>query len=87
MNAPADSTHRVYNVATGLGTTFRALAEMVIATAGSRSSIEDTLQEPPGHDLVADVSRASTELGYTPCIPLRQGLEHYIQWLRQHDSA
>jgi UDP-glucose 4-epimerase len=87
LHVPADSTHRVYNVATGLGTTFRALAEMVIATAGSRSSIEDTLQEPPGRDLVADVSRASTELGYTPCIPLRQGLEHYIQWLRQHDSA
>ena len=87
LHAPADSTHRVYNIATGVGTTFRALAEMVIATAGSSSSIEDTLQEPPGHDLVADVSRASTELGYTPCIPLRQGLEHYIQWLRQHDSA
>jgi UDP-glucose 4-epimerase len=87
LQAPADSTHRVYNIATGLGTTFRALAEHVIATAGSPSSIEETVQEPPGRDLVADISRARTELGYTPCIPLQQGLEHYIQWLRQHDSA
>src|SRR5438552_2107355 len=51
LHGQADSTHRVYNIATGVGTTFRALAEMVIATARSRSSIDDTLHEPPGRDL------------------------------------
>jgi len=87
VEAPADGTHRVYNIATGVGTTFRALAELVVATAGSRSSIEERIQEPSGHDLVADIEHARTELGYSPCIPLHEGVEHYLQWLRQHDSA
>jgi nucleoside-diphosphate-sugar epimerase len=87
VQAPADGTHRIYNIATGVGTTFRALAELIVATAGSRSTIEEAIQEPPGRDLVADVSHARTELGYAACIPLRQGLEHYLQWLRQQDSA
>src|SRR5437763_5409603 len=40
LHGPADSTHRVYNIATGVGTTFRPLAEPAIATAGSSSRIE-----------------------------------------------
>jgi UDP-glucose 4-epimerase len=87
VGVPADRTHRVYNIATGVGTTFRALAEMVIATAGSRSRIEERIQEPAGRDLVADVSRGAIELGYTPCVPLHDGIEHYLQWLRRQNSA
>jgi nucleoside-diphosphate-sugar epimerase len=87
IKAPADGTHRVYNIATGVGTTFRGLAELVIATAESRSSVEERIQEPAGRDLVANVSRSNAELGYIPCVPLRQGLEHYLQWLRQQNSA
>jgi UDP-glucose 4-epimerase len=87
VNAPADGAYHVHNIATGRGTTFRALAEQIIAAAASTSTIEEQLREPPGRDLVADISRATTELGYTPCIPLHQGLAHYLRWLRQHDSA
>jgi UDP-glucose 4-epimerase len=89
VRAPAErsGSHRVYNVATGLGTTFRTLAEMLIATARSSSRIEERIQEPAGRDLVADISRSRTELGYTPCIPLHQGLEHYVEWLRRQNSV
>ena len=74
--------HRVYNIATGVGTTFRQLAELVIELAGSRSPIEERLNEPAGRDLVADIGLARRELGYVPCVSLRAGLERYLDWLR-----
>jgi UDP-glucose 4-epimerase len=82
LDAPADGKHRVYNIATGTGTTFRQLAELVVELSGSSSPVEDTIGEPPGRDLVANVERARTELGYAACTSLRPGLEHYIDWLR-----
>jgi len=82
LDLPADGTHRAYNVATGVGTTFRELANLLVELTGSRSAIEEHLAEPPGSDLVADISRAQAELGYSPCVGLREGLETYVQWLR-----
>jgi nucleoside-diphosphate-sugar epimerase len=84
LDLPADGRHRVYNIATGIGTTFHQLAELVIELTGSASSVEDRIDEPPGRDLVADIERARTELGYTPCTGLREGLEQYLTWLRAH---
>jgi nucleoside-diphosphate-sugar epimerase len=75
--------HAVYNVATGCGTTFRALAELLVELSGSRSVVESRIAEPPGRDLVADIGRAQAELGYQPCVALRDGLERYVEWLRR----
>jgi len=74
--------HHVYNIATGHGTTFRQLAEMLVDIAGSPSSIEERLKEPAGRDLIADIDKARTQLGYEPCVDLRTGLERYVAWLR-----
>jgi nucleoside-diphosphate-sugar epimerase len=82
LDLPADRTHRVYNVATGVGTTFRALADLLVELTGSHSAVEETLDEPPGSDLVADITRAEADLGYRPCVELREGLKEYVQWLR-----
>jgi UDP-glucose 4-epimerase len=79
LNLPADRRHRTYNVATGVGTTFRQLAEVVKEITCSPSEIEEHVTEPSGKDLVADISRARAELGYAPCVGLRDGIEH---WLR-----
>lgn len=78
--------HAVYNVATGCGTTFRGLAELLIELGGSRSVIEERIAEPPGLDLVADIGRAQSELGYQPCVALRDGLERYVEWLRRSSA-
>jgi len=82
LDLPADGSHRVYNIATGVGTTFRELADLLVELTDSASPIEERLAEAPGSDLVADISRAQADLGYTPCTRLRQGLEQYVQWLR-----
>jgi nucleoside-diphosphate-sugar epimerase len=84
VELPADGSHRVYNVATGVGTTFRKLAELVVELTGSRSEVEDRIEDLPGRDLVADIGRAAAELGYTPCVDLRAGLVTYLNWLRAH---
>ncbi len=78
---------RVYNVATGVGTTFRALANLVVEVSGSRSPVVEEVEEPAGRDLVADVARAKVDLGYEPCVPLRDGLERYVAWLRAEGAA
>jgi nucleoside-diphosphate-sugar epimerase len=82
LDLPPDGLSRVFNVATGLGTTFRELANLVVDLTGSRSAIEEHVVEPVGTDLVADISRARAELGYSPCVGLRDGVEQYVQWLR-----
>jgi UDP-glucose 4-epimerase len=81
LDSPPDGAHRVFNLATGRGTSFRQLADLVIDLTGSRSTIEERISEPPGQDLVADISRARTALGYAPRIGLRDGLERYLACL------
>jgi UDP-glucose 4-epimerase len=78
---------RVYNIATGVGTSFRELADAVVRLTGSTSPIEEAMKEASGTDLVADVARARDELGYQTCISLREGLEHYLQWLSRQSSS
>lgn len=82
LELPADGRHRVYNIATAVGTTFRQLAELVVELTGSPSAIDERIDEPPGQDLVANIDRARSELGYAPCTDLRAGLADYVDWLR-----
>lgn len=73
---------RLYNLATGVGTTFRQLAEEVVRAAESPSPIVEELKEGPGTDLVADIARAKHDLGFEPSIPLQEGIRQYVEWLR-----
>lgn len=75
---------RVYNVATGTGTSFLELAQTIVALTHSTSAIRREVREPEGRDLVADATRARDELRFDARIPLKEGLEHYLQWLKQH---
>jgi UDP-glucose 4-epimerase len=77
---------RAFNIATGVGTSFLELAETVVRLTESPSPVEMRPREPEGTDLVADVTRAREELGFSACVPLRDGLERYIAWLRQSCS-
>ena len=78
--------HRVYNIATGVGTTFRALAHVLVELSASRSEIQERIAEEPGRDLVADIGQARAELGYEPCVPLTAGLDRYVEWLRRNSA-
>ena len=82
LDRPADGIHRIYNIATGSGTTFNELAHEIVGLVRSTSTIQERIDEPPGRDLVADISRARDELGYAPCVELSDGLRSYVEWLR-----
>lgn len=71
-----------FNIATGVATTTEDLAHLVAATSASRSAVrvEDRLKV--GESYVADVTRARLLLGFQSTVSLRQGLEHYDEWLR-----
>jgi UDP-glucose 4-epimerase len=83
---PRPSDARIFNIGTGVGTSFKQLATLIVGITGSSSSIEDQISEPAGRDLVADISQARAALGYQPSVVLHDGLERYMEWLR-HDSA
>lgn len=71
---PAPGSHRVYNLATGIGTSLVALAELVRDTLGSTSAIEAPAARAAEGDRVADITRAQADLGYRPLVTLAEGL-------------
>jgi UDP-glucose 4-epimerase len=75
---------RVYNLATGAGTSVLDLAYAARDAAGSSAMIEE--RDRPSHDgdLVAVVRRAATELEYRATVTLEDGLTRYVCWLREH---
>jgi len=68
------ATPRVYNLATGVGTTLEELARMVCTATHSASTIEPPAGRSPEGDRVADISKARTELGYEPLVSVTEGI-------------
>ena len=73
----------VFNVATGrrisLNELFRTLRDLV------GSTLEPTYGPPRAGDVrdsQADLTRAKTVLGYTPIVPLAEGLARTVEWYR-----
>ena len=75
------------NIATGEGVSIAALAREMADLAGRPDlcrlgDLADRSGEPPR--IVADVSRQSGDLGFTPSIPLRQGLGDALAYWRAY---
>ena len=83
----ADSTDRFYNVGTGLKTSIRELAELLLEVAGSEHDIQ---YEPGGTTFVKNrvgcPKRAAREIGFEARTELREGLAKLIEWRWQHSS-
>jgi UDP-glucose 4-epimerase len=69
---------RVYNLATGVGTTLYELAQQVCGSLGSRAEIVPPTGRSDEGDRVAEISLARTELGYEPQVHLADGLARLI---------
>jgi nucleoside-diphosphate-sugar epimerase len=81
---------RVYNVGSGVGTLLVDMARSIIEIAGG-GRIEfvswPTLAEQiETGDFVADISRIRRELGWTPRVPLDDGLQRTVAHYRAHVS-
>jgi UDP-glucose 4-epimerase len=82
---------RSFNVASGTGTRMIDLANTIIGIAGG-GRVEHVEWPPLAQrietgDFVADISRIKTELGWSPAIGLREGLEQTVAFYRAHPGG
>lgn len=81
----SDAVDRFYNVGTGIRTTIKELADIILKITDSNLSVH---YEPGGLTFVKNrigcPKRASKEINFTAEVALREGLEHLIAWRKMH---
>lgn len=80
--APGD----VYNLASGVETTVRRLAELIVELSGSRSELEIAPRRPWDHSILrfGSPDKARQELGFEARTELEEGLRMTIAWTREN---
>lgn len=81
----ADTTDRFYNVGTGVKTTIKELAELILEVTGSTLKIH---YEPGGQTFVKNrvgcPKKAAEEIGFDAKVELREGLQKLVEWRNSH---
>ena len=82
------ATHRVYNVATGVGTSIADMAAAIARAAGG-GRVEfvqwpASAEQIETGDFVADISRIKTDLGWSPAVSIDEGLRRTVAFYRAH---
>lgn len=81
----SDATDRFYNVGTGVRTSLKELAQIVLDITGSDAGIR---YEPQGltfvKNRIGDPANATNDLGYTYTVGLEEGLRELVAWRRDH---
>jgi len=89
LAAGADVTDTVYNIACGVETSLRGLADGLLAAMGS--DLEPVHGPPRSVNSVtrrlADISAAARDLGWRPEIGLDAGLRGLVSWWRSEQAA
>jgi nucleoside-diphosphate-sugar epimerase len=70
-----------YNVGTGQGRSLREIAALIVSELGHADLVRFGARTPPEHDLpyvVSDNAKIGVELGWSPRIGLREGIERTI---------
>jgi UDP-glucose 4-epimerase len=83
----ADTTDRFYNVGTGVRTSLKELAEMILDITGADVGIQ---YEPTGLTFVKNrigcPERARGEIGFEARVALPEGLRSLIDWRKAHKA-
>ena len=81
----AETVDHFYNVGTGVRTTVKELAELILRLSGSNLPIR---YEPADRVFVKNrigcPKQAAAELGFTAEVPLEEGLRELIEWRAGH---
>ena len=81
----ADATDNFYNVGTGIKTTIKELAELILEVTGSDLKIQ---YEPGGTTFVKNrvgcPKKATKDLSFTAKTDLKEGLQKLIEWRNSH---
>ncbi|WP_324718095.1 SDR family NAD(P)-dependent oxidoreductase [Carboxydochorda subterranea] len=80
--------YRVFNLGSDRPVRLGALITLLARTLGCEPVVE-YLPEQPGdmRRTWADLSRSRTELGYSPSVPIEEGLHRFADWLRAEDGS
>jgi len=83
----ADATDSFYNVGTGIRTTIKELAELILKITNSELELE---YEPAGMTFVKNrigsPDKARAEINFQAEIPLQEGLLQLIEWRQNHKT-
>ncbi len=76
---------RAYNLGSGAPITLSGLVEALAHATCHEPEVQRNAV-PPGdvEATYADIARAQAELGWTPRVPLREGLKDVVAWVRAH---
>ncbi|HET6917708.1 MAG TPA: NAD-dependent epimerase/dehydratase family protein [Acidimicrobiales bacterium] len=76
----------VYNLASGVETTIRSLAELIVELSGSSSELEIAPRRPWDHSVLrfGSPEKARRELGFEATVSLEEGLRRTIAWMREN---
>ena len=76
----------LYNIGGGTELTNLELTRRLLAAMGADDSMVERVADRKGHDrrYSLDISKIEEQLGYTPRVPLDQGLADTIEWYRAH---
>lgn len=82
LAATSDSTDAVFNIATGREVSLAELASALLAAMGSDLEPEFGPERRVNGVTrrLADISAAAAELGWTPAVPLDEGLRDLVAW-------
>ena len=77
-----EGRHRIYNLGGSRATTLHRLVELLAEALGTAPVIDWQPNQPGEVPLTfADVSRAQTELGYSPKVSIEAGIQRFVDWL------
>jgi dTDP-glucose 4,6-dehydratase len=74
----------VYNIGGGTELSNKELTDLLLRACGAGWDSVDYVEDRKGHDrrYSVDISKISTELGYTPAVDFERGLAESVDWYR-----
>jgi len=84
----ADTVDNYYNVGTGKRTSLKELAELIIEITGCQKPIKyiPRSQATLVRNRIGCPKRASSEIGFTATLDLKEGLQKLIEWRTSHKA-
>jgi UDP-glucose 4-epimerase len=89
LAAQADATDDVFNVASGVETSLKTVAETLLRIMGSSMTPEQAPERRvnPVPRRLADIARAKAVLGFETSVPLEEGMKSLVAWWRAERLA
>ncbi|KAA3660276.1 MAG: NAD-dependent epimerase/dehydratase family protein [Calditrichaeota bacterium] len=77
--------YHVYNLGESRTIQLHELISLIETSYGKKAIIDRQPMQPGDVECTyADISKAQTEIGYTPNVDIREGIPEFVKWFKQH---